>query len=75
MTDIFPAMGLKHKHKHYFSTSKKEFEPVDPSLYRDIPELADQEVYVMKEYAIYTCNSPCLNTIKVEVKKEIIVDE
>lgn len=73
MTDIFSA--IKHKHKHYFSTSKKEFEPVDPSLYQDVPELAGREVYVMKEYATYTCNSPCLDTVKVEVRKEIAINE
>jgi hypothetical protein len=68
MTEFF---SKDHKHKHYMVTTKKEFEPIDPSIYQDIPELADADLYEMIEYAYLMCNSPCNDIKKVVVRKEI----
>lgn len=64
---------LPHKHKHYFVTVKKEFEPIEMLDAMNID--SDQDLYVMREYAYLMCNSPCNDVKKVIVRKEVKADE
>lgn len=66
MADIFTK---KHVHKHYFVKNSKEFEPIDPDKY------GVEDMYIMKEYALLMCNSPCNDVKKVIVRKEVRLDD
>lgn len=53
----------RHEHKHYFSSTKTEFEQLNPSIY-------GEDIYKRVDYAYLMCNSPCNDIKKVVVKKE-----
>lgn len=65
MTDI---LKRKHVHKHYFTQTKFEFEPLDPNEF-------GEDTYRRVEYAYMMCNSPCNHVKKSKVEKELKLDE
>ena len=72
---MIDLLKQNHVHKYYFTTSKKEFEPINPDAYASTPELAGLDLYEMVEYAVLMCNSPCNDVKKVMIRKEISPDE
>ena len=66
MDNILP---IKHKHKHYFTTTKTEFEPVNPEKYNE------EDLYKRTEYAYMMCNSPCNNVKKIKVVKGMSLED
>lgn len=65
MTEFFAS---KHIHKHYFVKNIKEFEAIDPDKF------GAEDLYVLREYALLMCNSPCNDIKKVIIRKELKLD-
>lgn len=61
-------VGEKHDHRWFVTTTKKEFEPVDPNLVD-----GRLDFYVMVEYAYLMC--ACTTVKKVVVKSDMEVDD
>lgn len=61
-------MELPHRHRHYFTTTKTEFEPLDPEEF-------GEDAYRRAEFAYMMCNSPCNHVKKVPVHKEAHLED
>jgi hypothetical protein len=72
---MIDLLKQNHVHKYYFTTSKKEFEPINPDSYGDVLALAGLDLYEMVEYAVLMCNSPCNDVKKVIIHKETSYNE
>lgn len=66
---------LPHRHKFYFVTVKKEFEPVGMLDSMSLDSEKEKDLYEMREYAYLMCNSPCNKVKKVIVEKEVKANE